>query len=252
MLPVLVHLATDTPAVKAIAPGFDTWLPYSEALLAIGREYARGFDHPRKAMPFIRQTLDRDLVGNTLLLCHAQNLRRAWPWIGNSKIARDELAFGDEALQHVAHWPGIRVVRVRDSAGYETPEWYADDGSVQGFACGLFRMGDRVFASTHGKPNQFKHLSTSLSKAEAWTSQRGKHFSPAPDAHAWNPSLFELTVACLQPEDQGNAWPWAALTHELRQMAFHYDQATALPLPLHLAQLMEEYVLPLDERDEES
>ncbi len=37
--------------------------------------------------------------------------------------------------------------------------------------------------------------------------------------------------------------PWATLTHILRQAAFTYEDATALPLPLHLAKLAEEYAL---------
>ncbi|MBE7556779.1 MAG: DUF3893 domain-containing protein [Anaerolineales bacterium] len=54
-----------------------------------------------------------------------------------------------------------------------------------------------------------------------------------------------MTVVCLQPEDK-EIWPWAAMIHELRNAAMHYADATALPLPLHLAQGMEEYVLRLE------
>jgi len=35
------------------------------------------------------------------------------------------------------------------------------------------------------------------------------------------------------------------LVHELRLAASHYDQVTKLPLPLHLAKQMEEYVMPM-------
>jgi hypothetical protein len=45
---------------------------------------------------------------------------------------------------------------VRDSQGHETPEWYAPKGDEQGWTKGLFKMGDRVFASTYNKPKQFR------------------------------------------------------------------------------------------------
>ena len=35
------------------------------------------------------------------------------------------------------------------------------------------------------------------------------------------------------------------MVHELRLAASHYDQVTKLPLPLHLAKQMEEYVMPM-------
>lgn len=81
------------------------------------------------------------------------------------------------------------------------------------------------------------------------TPKTGKTFDASPDAHAWNPGLFELTVACLQPQDTDS--DWAALSHELRNLALHYDEATALPLPLHLGQLMEQYAILLDDNEEE-
>jgi hypothetical protein len=193
-------------------------------------------------------------AGETLLLCHAQNLRFAWPWLQNGHIACDVIAFGNEAPQAVSRWPGLRVVRVRSNQSHETPEWYAQnpDEDEQGFTKGLFRMSERVFASTYDKPRQFQKLSPNLSKADAWTAPKsGKTFDASPDAHAWNPGLFELTVACLQPSDEGIDWPWAALAHALRDSAPHYDEATALALLLHLGRLMEEYVLTFEEPEEQ-
>jgi hypothetical protein len=52
--------------------------------------------------------------------------------------------------------------------------------------------------------------------------------------------MAELTVAALQPGD--DPWVWAAIAHELRMSAQHFTDATVLPLPLHLAKKMEEYV----------
>jgi hypothetical protein len=79
--------------------------------------------------------------------------------------------------------------------------------------------------------------------------KRGKDYDPAPTASTWNPGLFDLTVACMQPGDE--TWIWAAVTHELRNMALNYDEATALPLPLHLAKQMREYTFPLLDGNDE-
>lgn len=249
MVPVLVYINAEMNQILATASGLDDWLPYPQALLAIAQGQAEGFWQPRQAMPFIRETLEGDILpqGHTLLLCHAQNLRQAWPWLTNGRLSQDSLAFGYEAPIPITEWPGLRVVRIRSSQGHETPEWFAEHesyGEDVGFAKGLFQMGPRVFASTYNKPAQFP-FSPSLSKVTHWKGPRMKNLAnPSPRKYIWNPGLYELTVACLQPNDH-TVWPWAAITHELRNAALHYDDATALPLPLHLARGMEEYVLRL-------
>jgi hypothetical protein len=138
-------------------------------------------------------------------------------------------------------------VRVRTSDGGETPQCFGEEDEDLGFPKGLWRMGGdgRVFGSTANKPVTAKHLSAAQSKFESWQTRTHKNYYARPDAHAFNPRLVELTVAAIQ---QGDApWIWAALAHELRFVAPHHDDAITLPLPLHLAKLMEEYVLPLSQ-----
>jgi len=246
MLPVLVYMASNTTGIKATAPGLD-WLSYSEALLAIAQGKTKGFqlNELRKAMPVIRKKIEEVAsLGHTLLLCHAQNSRQMWSWLANKKITIDNLAFGNGNPQPITDWPELRIVRVRDSQGNETPEWYAQDEDKIGFAKGLFQMTDRVFASTYDKGKQQKGISPSISKAKDWKGLKMKESRPPlPGTNAWNPGLFELTVAGLQPDDK--AWLWAVVAHELRNIALHYDEPTALPLPLHLAKQMKEYSLSL-------
>jgi tetratricopeptide (TPR) repeat protein len=246
-VPVMVHMASDSAEIKAIALGFDTWLPYPEALMKIAKGEALGVARIEQAIPFIQQKLKGDVLtlGDTLLLCHAQNLRNAWSWLSNGNLTRDLVAFGKEKTQSITHFKGLRIVRVRDSQSHETPEWYAQEEDEHGFAKGIFQMGERVFASTYNKPLQFKNLSVNLSKVSSWTTKKGKTFEPSPDTYFWNPGLVELTVACIQPDDE--VLPWAALTHELRHLALHYNEALKLPLPLHLAKQIGDYVLLIDE-----
>ena len=253
-IPVFVAMSSDSSVIRATVPGLNgNWLPYGKAMLAIADGEAWGFNKDQQVRAYIQQTLEGDILaqGDTLLLYHAQNLRQTWPWLQNRLISRDSIAFGyDDEPRPISRWPGLRIVRVRSKAPFETPEWYTlSENDEHGFTKGLFRMGERVFASTYGKPHQFATLSKNLSKVDVWGPNEGDARDPRPDAHAWNPGLFELTVACLQPNDTASTW--AALTHELRSLALHYDEATALPLPLHLGQLMEQYVVDTDDIEEE-
>ena len=54
---------------------------------------------------------------------------------------------------------------------------------------------------------------------------------------------MEYTVAAIQEGDEPE--DWAALTHQLRWAAPHYDHATALPWPLMVARKLAEYVMPV-------
>lgn len=251
MLPVMVRVDLRTHEVQATAAGMECWLPYSQVLRAIAQEEVPGIENARQARPFIQSLLRQDLLslGNTLLLCHAQNIRGAWPWLGNGKITPDQLGMGEDSPRPISDWPGLRMIRVRCDDSNETPEWYASDGSSVGFPGGLFKVNDRVYFSTHGKPKQMKTLSTRVSKLSTWANSAGKSRPSTPQVHTWNSRILEMTVASLQPEDEGKAADWAYLTHLLRDAAGHFDERTMLPLPLHLAKLMDEYVLPITPED---
>jgi hypothetical protein len=142
---------------------------------------------------------------------------------------------------------------VRDGQSHETPEWFAEKDGWRSAAAGLFKMGERVFASTHAKPKQMTAYSHYFSKAEDWSSRTSPEriVPPKPNRSTWNPGLYELTVVALQPEDNGNPTTWAHLAHKLRQSCLQFEDATALPLPLHLAKLMEEYILSVEIQDDD-
>jgi len=253
MLPALVYLASNSTEIKATAPGLEYgWLPYPKALLKIAQKQSAGFNYKGNIMTFIKDKLENDVIpcGDTLLLCHAQNLRSRWNWLKNPNLMMDKLAFDKETPQPVKNWDGLRIVRIRSSQSHETPEWYAQKNDDVSFSKGLFKITERVFASTYNKPKQFQKISTDLSKISTWTNKSGKTYDASPQTYAWNPELFELTVACIQPGDE--IWQWAAVAHELRNIAIHHDEPTALPLPLHLAKQVGEYTLSIEKQLEEA
>ena len=53
--------------------------------------------------------------------------------------------------------------------------------------------------------------------------------------------MIELYPLQLQPGD--DAIQWINEVHALRELAVQYDQMTSLPLPLHLAGQLEEYLM---------
>jgi len=248
-VPVMVYMTSDSTEIKATAPGLGKeWLLYREVLLRIAGGEIHGYENPQDAVTkFIKPRLNEVLsLGDTLLLCHAQNFRNAWKWLTNGNITQDKIKFGVEKPVPIEDFnSNLRMIRIRDYQNHETPEWYAQNGDQTGFGKGVFKMGERVFASTYNTPKTFK-LNRSLSKASTWTSTSKKTKEeiinpPSPDAYYWNPDLVELTAACIQPND--NHLIWTIITHELRHLALHHDEPLKFPLQLHLAKLIGEYIL---------
>ncbi|KUL34170.1 hypothetical protein ADL22_30865 [Streptomyces sp. NRRL F-4489] len=275
---VAVRVCPGENAVQGWDPDRAEWVPYPRLLqsLAVGARAAEevdarpdrnksGYgtgarsDHhwQQEAERQIRMLLYQLRDRPTLFLADAGNLRQCWPRLRNGALMKDMLGFGDGPNQRLAvYGPDLRVILVRNGNGRdEVPEWYAHDGKGKvGFTKGVWGPTDpdhRVFGSTADVP----HTATrprGLMKLVPTEFGRS-----APRKTAWNPGCLELTVlGCLsekaladagrgtEPPDQPAEW--ATLAHQLR---FHDDYPPlARPLPLHLARLAGEYVLPLAAR----
>ncbi|WP_240033265.1 RNaseH domain-containing protein [Micromonospora globbae] len=107
---------------------------------------------------------------------------------------------------------------------------------------GLWRfLVHRVYGSTTGKPSTHSGALKGVSKLIPGE-HNGKLVAPKPKAQVWNPQFIELLVAGIQDGDQPEHW--AALAHDLRDAAPYVRDTTVLPWPLHLAEQIEEYLLP--------
>ncbi|MFJ6985903.1 MULTISPECIES: pPIWI_RE module domain-containing protein [unclassified Streptomyces] len=259
------------------------WVPYAEFLLMLSQEAepdveqgtgtgddkaprggvrpaARSGNHQswqRETERQIRALLFQLRDRPTLLLADAANLRQCWPGLRNGELHRDMLGFGTESAQrHTLYGDDLRVVLVRDAnAREEVAEWYAYDAERGvGFAEGVWGTAgpeSRVFVSTASKPHTVAKLPKGLMKLVPTAQGR-----TAPGKAAWNPGQLEITVlGCLsekaladsgrEGESPDRPAEWATLTHQLR---YHDDYPPlARPLPLHLARLAGEYVLPVAE-----
>ncbi|MER6128188.1 RNaseH domain-containing protein [Streptomyces sp. NPDC001795] len=142
--------------------------------------------------------------------------------------------------------PDLRLVRVRAGSRNETPQWWgkAPEGKANGIQQGLWAPEGtaedaRVFFRTTAKPVQFKHAAVTADRLSSWLIAQGKRKGePTMDTSqaAWIPGLLEIDVLGCHPDDGDDPRSFGLLTHVLRQPS-DYDQALALPLPLHLAGL---------------
>jgi hypothetical protein len=253
------------------------WVPYAQLLLTLAADEAvpEGPTRPRPGRGALTSDERRDDVERqvrsllyqmrdrpTLLLANSGNLRGVWPGLNNGQLVRDTITFyGEQPTRLSLYGTGLRVVLIRDTNSRgETPEWYAPgetDEEPPGFSAGLWAARDagpdnRMFVSTAGKPPTAGTVRRDLRKLVP-----DKDWPHGPAATAWNPQALEITVlGCLSeaaaeavehpdvPPDRPAVL--AAAAHQLR---FHDDyHPLARPLPLHLARLAEEYVLPLAAR----
>ncbi|MFC5724463.1 pPIWI_RE module domain-containing protein [Streptomyces gamaensis] len=264
--PVAVLLRPGAKCVLGCSPDTHGWVPYPELLRALtGR--VRDEDLKTEAQQsavtaaFIKNTLAKLRSNPTLVLAHAQDLRKRWPWLRNSGLEPDRIGLDGGPTQRIGlYGKRLRVVRVADSGREETAQWWAEreelDEALSGQRRGGFAMGlwvprtpgesGRVFYSTADKASTQTKLTNDDAKLTPHVNANGKN-SYRPTANAWNPELLELTVACLQPGDDPEAW--AAFVHQQRICKDDYRDVLGLPLALHLARLTDEYALPHDEEE---
>jgi len=166
-----------------------------------------------------------------------------WKSLANSQLELDTLEFGAGTRHAIAKLPGLRHVRVRTAEGGETPECYGVSGDDTGQPKGLWKyQAPRLFGSTTGKPATRTGALKGISKIVPGE-HNGNLTTPSPKAQVWNAQFIELLVAGVQEGDRPEHW--AALAHDLRNAAPYSRETTILPWPLHLAEQIEEYLIPV-------
>ncbi|WP_157849772.1 MULTISPECIES: pPIWI_RE module domain-containing protein [Streptomyces] len=251
--------------------GAGTWISYPAMLLKLVRqaEVRPTVPAPRsEAEPLGRPARHRDrqqrqteewLQGvrdslrrqDVLLLVHAQNARRHWTWIQDGAVERDRIRDGQAPARRLA--AELRLVRVRDRDGRETPQWWGvhPEAGPNGLPAHLWKSESerlsRVFYSTTAKPVQFKSSAVEADKLAPRPLRAGPRrgeLTTDVGKPGWSPMLLEIAVLGCDEGCGDDPESLALAVHQLRQ-APDYPEALALPLPLHLARLGQEYVLPI-------
>ncbi|MEW8979882.1 MAG: RNaseH domain-containing protein [Symbiobacterium sp.] len=245
-LPVMVWMSTTDSRILVHYPGASGWATYREAAtqLAVAAE-TDWYDNPAAVHHWLQERLLQDILpeGRTLLLVDGYRTRNWWGWMTNTAVTVDDLKFGDRkqlwAPVNDPLWENLRIVRILSGDSEETAQWFGtDDEERVGVPHGLFRLSERTFLSAQEIPGATKKF---LRPSDSKLDKPGKQ--------GWLPRLMEAVVLLNTPgEDPAQ---WAAVAHHLRIMASHHREALMLPLPLHLATCLEEYVLPLPEEDQD-
>jgi hypothetical protein len=244
-IPVAVLIDPTGQDIKACSPG-TSWLPLRKAQHAISARHMLSDQKrsPEEITRFFNQALT-EVAGihpALLLLTCAQNLRWGWPFLNNTQFTPDTIQFGEYAVP-ASSYPGLRHVRVRTSERDEVAEAFAiNDDDQEGHSAAYWPSSARIFVSTGDKPmSAIKAVKGASKIVPRWKDEQ--LINPSTKTMVWNHRPLEYTVAAIQEGDQPE--DWAALTHQLRWAAPHYDYALALPWPLTVAKKLAEYVMPV-------
>lgn len=128
---------------------------------------------------------------------------------------------------------GVRIIRIRSNQ--EVPDYFTDlsEKSTEehlqlSSVSGIFKY-DEVYWGIHARPNDSQYTSS-------FKASRIDH----PKQRFAEKDMIELYPLQLQAGDDDADWIF--YTNALRHIPIQYSQSTVLPLPLHLAKALEEYL----------
>ncbi|MFI0774664.1 pPIWI_RE module domain-containing protein [Streptomyces sp. NPDC021212] len=263
--PIAVLIRPGAKCIMGKTAEMHQWVPYPELLKSLtGRvreaELKTSAQQSALMAAFIKKTLAGLRSAPTLVLSHAQDIRKRWPWLRNDGLEQDRLGLDCGPAQRIGlYGRHLRVIRIADSSRDETSQWWAEAEELRPEQMGKRRAGiakglwvprapgetGRVFYSTADKSSTQTKLTNDDAKLTGHVNAQGKS-AFRPTTNAWNPELLEVAVACLQPGD--NAEAWAAFVHQQR-FCDDYRDVLGLPLVLHLARLADQYALPHEDEE---
>lgn len=130
---------------------------------------------------------------------------------------------------------GVRIVRIRCNT--EVPDYFTsmrvdeEDSDRFSSATGVFKY-EKTFWSIAPKPNDPRFNRSFLES-------RLEH----PTHDYAEKDMIELYPLQLQSGD--NPWEWVRFVNALRKLPIQYNQMTVMPLPLHLAKNLAEYLFDI-------
>ncbi len=202
------------------------------------------FSPAKKKLITFKNHVTQNDTGVLLLIHSDGNTRQVWNGISDKAISNyhevsdympDQIDAGSNKTPYMISLSntGIRIMRVRDNT--EVPDYYTSQRKDEKYssATGVFKYG-KVYWTISSKPNDPKY-NFSLSES------RFDH----PKSDYAEKDMIEVYPLQLQSEDNPDIWTKFVADLRTLSIQYNYNMSTILPLPLHLAKNLEEYLLDL-------
>ncbi len=200
------------------------------------------FSPAKQKLIEMKNRFDCESQGVVLLIHSDGNTRPLWRGISDKTISGytetadyipERIDVGDSKTPYPISLTGtgVRVFRVRNNA--EVPDYYTSQREDENYssASGVFKYG-KVFWAISQKPNDPKYT----------RSLKESRFD-YPFTDYAEKDMIEIYPLQLQLEDDSSVW--TKYITDLCSLSIQYNQSTTLPLPLHLAAALKEYLLDI-------
>lgn len=169
--------------------------------------------------------------GNTRAICNGITDGQIQKYTFLEKYCPEEIEVGTKESSYMLNLndSGVRFIRVRRNG--EVPDYYTDLSKKEGYSAssGVFKYGQDYWAVAGRPNNQAYKRSYKNTKYDMPT----QNFSER--------DMIEIYPIQLQKGD--NPDEWVNYANSLRLGAIQYDESTVMPIPLHLASKLQEYIL---------
>lgn len=248
-LPLCVELDYITGQVYVECDAFEqVRVPYREAAfelakLSMDKEFEKKCDVATKGMFKQKMIMwknvyknDNLLVlieanGNTRALCNGITDSQIQKYTYHEPYCPEKIEVGTKENSYMLNLneSQVRFVRIRRNS--EVPDYFTELSKSEGYAAssGVFKY-ESDYWSVAGRPNDKAYKS---SYKETTYSKPRQKFAER--------DMIEIYPIQLQKGD--NPDEWVHYTNSLRVGAIQYDEATIMPLPIHLAAKLQEYIL---------
>lgn len=250
-LPLCVELDYISGKVYVECDAFEqTRVPYREAAfelarLGIDKDFEKKCDNASKGMFKQKMIMwknvyknDNLLVlieanGNTRALCNGITDSQIQKYIYLEPYCPEEIEVGTKENSYKINLNDSKVRFIRIRRNGEVPDYFTDLSEEGRYAAtsGVFKY-ESDYWSVAGRPNDKAYR---YSYKETTYSKPYQKFAEC--------DMIEIYPIQLQKGD--NPDEWVHYTNSLRTGAIQYDEAMSMPIPIHLASKLQEYILTI-------
>lgn len=248
-LPLCVELDYITGQVYVECDAFEqVRVPYREAAfelakLSLDKDFEKKCDVASKGMLKQKMIMWKNVYknnnllvlieanGNTRALCNGITDGQIQKYAYQEPYCPEEIEVGTKENSYMLNLNDSKVRFIRIRRNGEVPDYFTELSKSNGYAAssGVFKY-ESDYWSVAGRPNDKAYKS---SYKETTYSKPRQKFAER--------DMIEIYPIQLQKGD--NPDEWVHYTNSLRVGAIQYDEATIMPLPIHLATKLQEYIL---------